>query len=155
VVGDGDENAALRIRAEQLGLSHRVHWLGRVNRDALSALYRRAIATVMPSRHEGLGLVAVESQLSRTPVIAYASGGLTDVVSPQWGGMLVPTGDIRALADAMSAHAASVERDTVHYAAALGTTARAMMLDRFAPATVTAGYRALYQSLLPDDRADS
>lgn len=145
VVGDGEEREALRVKAEQLGLSHRVHWRGALDRHELPALYRRSIATVMPSRNEGLGLVAVESQLSCTPVIAYGSGGLTDVVAREWGGTLVPTGDTRALADAMQAHA-----NDVALADAYGSSARAAMLDRFAPATVAAGYRALYHSLLHD-----
>ncbi len=145
IVGEGDDRDALRTKIDQLGLAARVHWHGTMERPALAALYRRAIATVMPSRNEGLGLVAAESQLCGTPVIAYASGGLTDVVNPAQGGVLVPTGDTRALADAMSAHAA-----TPGVADAHGSTARAAMLDRFAPATVAAGYRALYHSLLHD-----
>jgi glycosyltransferase involved in cell wall biosynthesis len=145
VVGEGEEGDALRVKADQLGLANRVHWLGALERQELPALYRRSIATVMPSRNEGLGLVAVESQLSCTPVIAYASGGLTDVVAREWGGMLVPTGDTRALADAMQAHAADVANADAH-----GSAARTAMLDRFAPATVAAGYRALYHSLLHD-----
>jgi glycosyltransferase involved in cell wall biosynthesis len=149
VVGEGEEGEALKMKADKLGIAHRVHWLGTIERQALPALYRRAVATVMPSRNEGLGLVAVESQLSCTPVIAYASGGLTDVVAPQWGGMLVPTGDTRALADAMRAHAEDTETATAH-----GSAAHAAMLDRFAPSMVAAGYRALYQSLLHDHEAD-
>jgi hypothetical protein len=109
VVGEGEERDALRVKADQLGVANRVHWLGTLERQALPELYRRSIATVMPSRNEGLGLVAVESQLSCTPVICYASGGLTDVVSREWGGTLVPTGDTRALADAMQAHASDAE----------------------------------------------
>ncbi len=150
IVGDGDDREALLVQASHLGLSARIHWHPALDHQALPGMYRRSIAVVMPSRNEGLGLVAVEAQLSRTPVIAYASGGLTDIVAPEWGGLLVPAGDIRALADAMSAYAAREEQ-----ADALGATARAVMLDRFEPASVAAGYRALYQSLLHDGPEDS
>jgi glycosyltransferase involved in cell wall biosynthesis len=143
IVGDGEDAAALRARAKDLALGERVHWLGSVEREALPALYRRAAAVVIPSRQEGLGLVAVEAQLCKTPVIAYRSGGLPDVVRHEEGGVLVPTGDTRALADAMI----QVVRDPA-MAEGHGSSARAMMLDRFAPSKVAAGYRAMYQDLI-------
>lgn len=143
VVGAGENEAALRAQAKELGVAGRVHWLGMVDRSALPALYRRAQAVVIPSRQEGLGLVAVEAQLCRTPVIAYRSGGLPDVVNPDAGGTLIPAGDTRGLADAIM-HVAK-QPDLVD---GRGATARATMLDRFASSTVGAGYRELYRSLL-------
>lgn len=147
VVGEGEDRDALRAQAQALGIAHRVHWLGQLERSVLPELYRRAQAVVMPSVHEGLGLVAVEAQLSRTPVIAYRSGGVPDVVDPTWGGLLVPALDARALADAMT----RVHRDP-GAVASWGAAARAVMLDRFAPSIVAAGYQALYrQALTPRD----
>ena len=143
VVGAGDDAPALKAKARELGVAERVHWLGAVDRTALPALFRRAQAVVIPSRNEGLGLVAVESQLCGTPVIAYRSGGLPDVVSPEAGGTLVPAGDTRALADTILAVAKHPERVTEK-----GAVARASMLDRFSPDTVGAGYRELYRSVL-------
>jgi glycosyltransferase involved in cell wall biosynthesis len=139
VVGDGEDAAALKARSRELGLDARLTWHGALDHGALPPLYRRSQAVVMPSLHEGLGLVAVEAQLSRTPVIAYRSGGVPDVVDAQWGGRLVPPGDVRALADAMAAvHAAP---DAV---GGWGATARSVMLDRFSPTTVAQGYRGIY-----------
>jgi glycosyltransferase involved in cell wall biosynthesis len=145
IVGAGEDEARLRAQAERLNLGTRVRWEGAVERTALPARYRRAQATIIPSRNEGLGLVAVESQLCRTPVIAYRSGGLPDVVHPDWGGFLVPPGDTRALADAMQrlvTHPEDVE--------GCGASGRSLMLDRFAPSVVAAGYRSIYQGLLHD-----
>ena len=143
VVGDGDDAAPLRARTESLGLATRVRFLGAVPRTALPAAYRGAQVVVIPSRDEGLGLVAVEAQLCRTPVIAYRSGGLPDVVDPSWGGTLVPAGDARALADAITRALEGPDR-----AAALGATARAQMLARFSPPAVAAGYRHRYVEVL-------
>jgi len=145
VVGDGADAAALKQRAANAGVAGRVTWHGALACEDLPGLYRRAQAVVVPSRDEGLGLVAVEAQLCRTPVIAYRSGGLPDVVAPEWGGTLVPAGDTRALADAMR----RVARNP-HVVEAAGSTARAAMLDRFAPSMVAAGYRDLYASVLRD-----
>lgn len=142
VVGAGEDEASFRAQAARLSLDARVTWHGALERTALPALYRRAQATVLPSTQEGLGLVAVESQLCRTPVIAYRSGGLPDVVAPQWGGVLVPPRDTRALAAALKGVDAHPELVAGH-----GSAGRAAMLDRFAPATVAAGYHALYRSV--------
>ncbi len=144
VLGAGDDAAKLRAQAERLGLRDRVHWRGVVPRSELPAAYRRAQAVVMPSRNEGLGLVAVEAQLCRTPVIAYNSGGLPDVVSPEWGGTLVPPGDTRALAEAIDTLLASKDGGL-----GFGAAARARMLDRFAPSSVAAGYVHTYRAVLP------
>lgn len=147
VVGHGDDAATLRERAEQLGVGGRVRWLGQVPRTELPGLYRSAQAVVMPSRNEGLGLVAVEAQLCRTPVIGYRSGGLPDVVDATWGGTLVPPGDTRALADAMrSVLEAPARIDGV------GAAARARMLDRFSPSAVAAVYSGLYREVTRDGR---
>lgn len=147
VVGGGDDVAALQAKAQALGVAGRVHWLGAVPRSELPAIYRRAQALIVPSRNEGLGLVAVEAQLCRTPVIAYRSGGLPDVVSPEWGSVLVPPGDIRALADAMRAI-----DDDPGAVGGHGAAARSRMLDRFSPSAVAAGYRELYRSVIADAR---
>jgi glycosyltransferase involved in cell wall biosynthesis len=146
VIGEGDDRDALRERTERLGLAGRVRWRGAVPRSELPAAYREAEVVAIPSRNEGLGLVAVEAQLSRTPVVAYRSGGLVDVVDSAWGGTLVPAGDTRALAGAIDAVLKDPARSLAH-----GAAARARMLDRFSPATVAAGYRHRYLSALSHD----
>jgi glycosyltransferase involved in cell wall biosynthesis len=139
VVGDGPDREALEQQAAHQGLGNRIQWYGTLPQPALVPLYAAARAVVMPSRGEGLGLVAVEAQLCGTPVIAYNNGGVVDVVQPDHGGTLVPTGDVQALATAIAQIIASdstVER--------LGMLARADMLARFTPQAVAARYLDIY-----------
>jgi glycosyltransferase involved in cell wall biosynthesis len=106
----------------------------------LVPFYRRARAVVIPSRGEGLSLVAVEAQLCATPVIAYADGGLLDVVRPDAGGTLVTPGDLAALSEAIArvvADEATIEQ--------LGRAARHSMSARFSPKAVAARYLAHYR----------
>lgn len=148
IVGDGPDRDALHAQANMLGLTTRVRWHGALPHDALPALYQRALVTVMPSHEEGLGLVAVESALCSTPVIAYRSGGLPDVVVPAHGGTLVEPGAIDALAAAID--------DAVRDPEAIrtrGEMARAHALEHFDPSRVAARYLALYTSAIP--RADA
>jgi glycosyltransferase involved in cell wall biosynthesis len=143
VAGDGPDRASLAATAERLGLADRVHWHGTVPPSALMLLYAAARAVVMPSRGEGLGLVAVEAQMCGTPVIAYNDGGLPDVVRPTHGGTLVPVGDLHALSAAIARLLGSEQE-----AMRLGSAAREDMLSRFTPQAVAARYLALYHEAM-------
>lgn len=144
VVGDGPDAAALRERAGQLGLAQRVTWHGALPRASLVQLYRGASAVVVPSLDEGLGLVAVEAQLCETPVVAFASAGLLDVLSED-GGVLVRPQDVAALAAAIDRVLTNPE-----LARSLGSAGRRRALARFAPDAVASRYAALYRQVARD-----
>ena len=140
VVGNGPDRAALEARARSLGISARTFFHGELSRDNLIPLYRAATALIIPSEDEGLGLVAVEAQLCETPVIAFRSGGLPDVVVDGETGVLTPPGDARALAAAMDALLAHADRGV-----ALGGAGRRAALARFSSDVVAARFRAVYE----------
>ena len=140
VVGDGPLREALEAQIATAGIATRVRFHGTLSPSALGPLYQRAAVVAMPSREEGLGLVAVEAQLCGAPVVAYASGGLTDVVQPDAGGTLVPVGNVDALAKAI----ADLLRDPAE-AARRSRLAHAMILARFSPESVAREYLALYE----------
>lgn len=141
LVGDGPDTVNERSRAAALGIADRVTWHGALSPAALLPLYRRAAALVVPSRDEGLGLVAVEAQLCATPVVAFDSGGLPDVVAHDRTGVLVPAGDVPALASALDALLADPAR-----AATLGDAGRLAALDRFTPRAVAERYADIYRN---------
>ena len=143
IVGDGDERAALEALATELGVSPRVRWHGAQPGDALPAFYRRAMALVVSSVDEGLGLVAVEAQLCETPVVALASGGLIDVVEHGVTGLLVEQRDPAALAGAIATLAALPDRG-----ASLGKAGRERALSQFAPSVAARRYLDIYRSAL-------
>ena len=143
IVGDGDERAALEALATELGISSRVRWHGAQPGDALPAFYRRAMALVVSSVDEGLGLVAVEAQLCETPVVALASGGLIDVVEHGVTGLLVEQRDPAALAGAIATLAALPD-----HGASLGQAGRERALSQFAPSVAARRYLDIYRSAL-------
>ncbi len=69
-VGRGPLEAALRGRAEALGLTDRVHFAGYLPYPALPALYRTADVMALPSRYEGFPKVVLEALASGLPVVA-------------------------------------------------------------------------------------
>jgi glycosyltransferase involved in cell wall biosynthesis len=142
VVGDGKDRDALRAQADALGVGPRVHWHGALPQPQLLEFYRGATALVVPSRDEGFGLVAVEAQLCETPVVAFASGGLSDTMEDGVTGYLVPPGDAAALASTLDRVVASELRHEI------GRAGRQSALARFAPDSVARRYRKLYDSVL-------
>ena len=79
----------------------RVRGHGAVSRGEIAAALSHAHALVVPSRNEGLGLVALEGMASGRPVIASAVGGLVETVEDGVDGILVPPDDPAALAGAL------------------------------------------------------
>ena len=143
IVGDGEERSALEELARSLGLESRVTWHGTQPTDALPDFYRAAIALVVTSVDEGLGLVAVEAQLCETPVVAFASGGLIDVVEHGVTGMLVEQRDAAALAAAITAVRSRPDRG-----ASLGRAGRESALSSFDPSVAARRYVDIYRSAL-------
>ena len=143
VVGDGPDTESLRALASSLGIAGRLIWHGALPQDRLPPFYRRAAAVVVPSRDEGLGLVAVEAQLCEAPVIAFDSGGLPDIVRHEATGILVREFDAMALARAIDDLLASPDR-----ARALGEAGRRAALSIFAPEAVARNYAAIYHNAI-------
>ena len=143
VVGDGDDRDTLQALAGALGLADRVQWHGALPQPQLVDFYRRATALVVPSVDEGLGLVAVEAQLCETPVVAFHSGGLPDIIQHDRTGVLVNEIDAGALAAAL---VSLLERDD--RGAALGAAARLHALATFAPESVARRYADIYRSAI-------
>ena len=99
VVGDGELRGDLERLASERGLSDRVTFLGL--REDARALVGAADVLVLPSRWEGLPLVALEALAAGTPVVATAARGVRELLVDGRTGLLVEPGDQKALAGAV------------------------------------------------------
>jgi glycosyltransferase involved in cell wall biosynthesis len=75
--GGGPNEAALRARAQNLGLLN-VHFAGHA--DDISSVWKTHHALLLPSRFEGQSLAMIEAMLHARPVIAMPVGGVGGVV---------------------------------------------------------------------------
>jgi glycosyltransferase involved in cell wall biosynthesis len=101
IVGDGPYRPQLERRAQGLGLSDHVRFLGFVPAVEKTAHLSAAHVSVCPSPKEGWGLTVIESNACGTAVVASRSPGLVDSVKDGETGLLVPHGDVDALAAAV------------------------------------------------------
>ncbi|MEO7742488.1 MAG: glycosyltransferase family 4 protein [Usitatibacter sp.] len=147
--GDGDLEEVERSIAS-LGLADRVRvhgWVGARRRDELLA---RAGIFVLPSHAEGLPMGVLEAMAAGCPVIASAVGGLPDLIEPGVNGLLIPAGDIRALAAALR----RLIEDPA-FARRLGSAARATIAARFTTERMLERLEQVYRSLGVTAEADS
>jgi glycogen(starch) synthase len=142
LVGDGPEREALERRAEGLGIRDRVEFLGWTPPDSIPERMNRASLVLMPSRREGLPLVAIEASLAGLPIVATKVGGLPEVIDAGRTGLLVPPEDSTALSTAM----VSILEDPTK-ARAMGEAARGRALERFDLEAQGDSYDGLYRRL--------
>ncbi len=100
IAGAGLDRARLeRVAAEGGGAG--VTFRGHVSEEEKLALYRQAWAVVFPSPKEGWGITNLEAAGCATPAVASDSPGLRESVRHGETGLLVPHGDVRAMAGAL------------------------------------------------------
>lgn len=84
IIGDGELSSDLKKLKNKLNLSS-VYFLGNVSQETVAKLFNLSDITIVPSRVEPFGLVAIESLACGTPVIASRAGGLKDFINEDVG----------------------------------------------------------------------
>ncbi len=125
VAGDGPERPALEALAKSRGLA--VEFPGFLQGDAKARALASARALAFPSAwHENCPMAILEAFACGTPVVASAVGGIPELVIDGTNGLLVPPGNVHALAEKISAICVSSA-----LAARLGQSARASAASEF------------------------
>lgn len=102
------ESQLHRLVAER-GLEERVTFLPGQDRESFARILRHASLMLVPSHSETFGLVGLEASASGVPVVAAAAGGLTEAVCNTHTGVLVPSHEPAAWAEAISSLLADPE----------------------------------------------
>jgi glycosyltransferase involved in cell wall biosynthesis len=101
VLGDGPERTALERRAARLGIADRVRFLGARSRDDVLTLFRAVDVALVTSAWENLPHTLLEALAAGAPVVATGVGGIPEVIVHEDNGLLVPAGDVDAIAEAI------------------------------------------------------
>ncbi len=141
LVGDGPEREAIEQRAHELGVSRHMLFLG-YQRD-VAPYYAFFDTLLLPSGNEGTPVVAIESLAAGTPVVATRVGGVGDVVEDGVDGLLVPVGDIEAIANALERLARDPDLRT-----RMGQSGRERVIPRYRVDRLVDDVDKLYQELL-------
>lgn len=141
LIGDGPLRRQLTRRAADLGVSRHVRFPG--HRTDSRELLDAADVFVLPSRHEGMPLAALEAMEAALPVVATRVIGSAEVVADGITGALVRPRDPADLADAVA---------TLLAGAALrrrqGLAGRSRYLRYFTRKRMAAATAAVYEQVL-------
>lgn len=140
IAGDGPLRDRLERQRIDLGLDHRVSFLGFIKEtpEFLAALD----FIVIPSIDEGLGTVALDAALAGCPLIVSDVGGLPEIVTDEVTGLLVPPRQVEMLTKAATRY---IEDPGLRRR--LAATARDHVASRFSVQKMVAGNIEIYREL--------
>jgi phosphatidylinositol alpha-mannosyltransferase len=142
VAGDGPDTAVLR---EHYHDDARVSWLGRISDAEKFSRLRGASVFCAPSLHgESFGVVLIEAMAAETAVVASGLDGYRNVATDDVDALLVPPGDVDALAIALLR---VLDDDALAERLRRAGRARA---QSFSMTTLAEAYVAIYRRLLAD-----
>jgi colanic acid/amylovoran biosynthesis glycosyltransferase len=101
-VGSGPESAALKSLVRDLGLDGAVEFPGSLSEDEVIKRLRPADAFVLASSSDTRPVVLMEAMALGLPVIGADAGGIPEIITPEWDGLLVPAEDEVVLAAAVA-----------------------------------------------------
>jgi glycosyltransferase involved in cell wall biosynthesis len=149
LVGSGELVPLYQHLADDLGLSRRVVFAGRVDMDMLPAYYRAADLLVLPSETAGeaFGMVLLEAMACGRAVVASDLPGVRSVVSHGRDGLLVPPRKVDALAAAIAEIAQMPEEARM----GMGLAGRAKVEREYGWTRIGDILEAMYADVMTDE----
>lgn len=141
LVGDGPMRPALEAHAAALGIVDRVCFAG--PQEDVRPFLAQADCVALASTEEGMPGSILEAMAMARPVVATAVGGVSEAVIDGVTGYLVPSGDVGALAAAISALLADPAK-----AKGMGQAARERAEQAFNVQLMIRKTEAMYETLL-------
>lgn len=131
----------LRRLVEELGVASRIVFTG-FYPNVPRVMAAADVAVHSATEPEPFGRVIVEGMVAARPVIATNAGGVPEIIDDGVSGLLVPCGDVAAMADAMA-----YIHDHPAEAQALAEEGRRRAMERFAPERFASEMMAVYEQV--------
>jgi glycosyltransferase involved in cell wall biosynthesis len=144
--GSGPLEAQLKDQLQKSGLQGRVQFAG--FRADLRAYLGYFQLLIHPALREGLGLCLLEAQAAGVPVAGFSSGGMAEAVANGETGVLVPAGDVPALAGEVGSLLSDPARRNKMAAAG-----PAWVRQEFGVERMVQGYADIYSAVLDEMKA--
>jgi glycosyltransferase involved in cell wall biosynthesis len=141
VIGEGPLERELKDSARVRGIDKRVHWLG--FRSDVADFLAAADVFCLSSLWEAVPLAAQEAVQLGTPVVSTNVGGLSELISDEESGRLVPKNDAAALARAIEVTLSSHELRRKY-----ANRAQADFQSRFSRDAIIGRLREVYTSIV-------
>jgi rhamnosyl/mannosyltransferase len=151
--GDGPLTPALKALAQQLGITDRVYFAGRLPETALAAYYRACDVFCLPSvtPNEAFGIVQIEAMACGKPVICtQLNNGVNDINPHMHTGLTVPASNPNALAQAIG----QLQHDQ-ELMQLLGRNAQQHALEKFSMSYMVKQHMNLYAYVLSHQQAEA
>lgn len=100
-LGSGPLLDSLQAQAAACGIQNKVEFRGHVDEEEKYARLASADVFVLPSLHEGFGVVNLEAMTLGLPIITTSIGGQVDFLKEGYNALLVPPADSLALCNAL------------------------------------------------------
>ncbi len=149
IAGGGPQEGALHALARGLGVEGDVHFAGALSRDEVALRCGHAELFVLTPYEEAFGNVFAEAIAAGLPVVGSDIGAIPDLVEHGANGILVPPGDVTAIARAIRELGDDAERRS-----AMSARNRAKAVALLSWETAADRYLALYDELLAHARPD-
>jgi len=143
IVGEGEEDRALRQEAKDLGIEKHVTFAPPLSN--IVDLYRSFDIVVVPTRRCGVGLTVLEAMAMAKPVVASAVGEILHLVKDGQTGFVVPEGDAGEIADRIIQLLQDPELGS-----RLGQAARESVEELYSLAPMVGATESLYREILEE-----
>jgi glycosyltransferase involved in cell wall biosynthesis len=141
IIGDGPDRGELEATIRRLNIRDRVQVLGEMQHQQALGLMGQCFCLLLNSESEGSPLVILEAMTLGKPVIAPHVGGISDLVTHEYNGLLFPCNDQRQLCEAIVTMS---QNESI--AANYGQNAERIMSAQMSLDTVAKKYLELYRA---------